>query len=897
MSATQSQPTTPQSAELKALGNLITTLIDEMPNATSADLENEFRIRYDYLANEKWNRPVDENTLWLEAQFKRALAKRATVAPPTTPEPAPESKTLLDWALWAAARGWYIFPCQVQGKFPITPNGYKDSTRDAEVIRKLWTAGTSTIMVKKIDGIDKNVTVPGNPNHNYGIDLGKSNLVVRDYDIVAPDPNMPPTFRVKTGRIVKEGEEGGYHDYYNGSCSTHSMFVPPVEPVIEKLESDKSGDKVAVRYDALGRKVGEHGVTVGEVRSRGSLVVGPGSIHKSGRSYEIISDIPLAESPEQNAEKVYDSGPAIGSDEQNTIAEFVEDAFEKSDVNYKAPAAYCGGFRWLIDCPWEHEHTGGKGISEGGSSSAVFMTAQGKLGYQCQHAHCENREWKELREWMEGKVGEKLPFGKPAPNTVLIAGELPARPPQPIANAIPAKTEAPVKEVTTPKTVAEAAEAAAAITTAALIAAEGWTAKPEDIIPPFDPTVINGIFAEIVELVTRDTTLAPQFVYANAKTIIGIKMCGKVKFADLDAEPRRYTALIGETGSGKGESWRRLMDVLYPRKSDVNENERQLMDRNNSCGIKIINSFDSGAGLKDHFFEPPENLPILCYIDEIAAFGNKGKDTKNPEIIDTIVELADSMSISRVLAKQRGNTSGTKTKRDARLCMVMCGQDGETYMKAFAGRTKIGLWDRFTPEFGVAVDPGKLPEVSQDDAVKMYAKIVLRDYSGTMTTSSDAEEMVNVFWSHQLPEVRKKVRWKKDLMLDAQLIAFGRESKVVELEDVERAIKTFTRQVVIRKVCFKNDASDRIGFYLGRIKDITASMQRQLDAGVEQSNVAKSRRDFERESNAYRDNETHIFDRAWKVHAPHWLKPVTITYSNGRKFDKFLPKPEDDGSN
>jgi ABC-type dipeptide/oligopeptide/nickel transport system ATPase component len=176
--------------------------------------------------------------------------------------------------------------------------------------------------------------------------------------------------------------------------------------------------------------------------------------------------------------------------------------------------------------------------------------------------------------------------------------------------------------------------------------------------------VINGIYAEIVELVTRGTTLVPQFVYANAKTIIGIKMAGKVKFANLDSEPRRYTALIGETGSGKGESWRRMLDILHPQKHDVDENERQLMDRNDSCGIKIINSFDSSAGLKDAFFEPPESFPILCYIDEILGFGNKGKDAKNPEIIDTIIELADSTSISRVLAKRKGD-GGTKTKRDA----------------------------------------------------------------------------------------------------------------------------------------------------------------------------------------------------------------------------------------
>lgn len=876
MSATQSQPTTAASqplAELMALGNLISTLIDEMPNATSADLENEFRIRYDYLANEKWNRHVDENTLWLEAQFKRALAKRGA-AVPTTPKPVPES-TLLEWALDAVRRGFYVFPCDPNGKEPageVVPNGVLGASNDPNVVRGWWAK---------------------NPNYNPAIALGPSNLVGYDFDTVAPFADLPATLTVRSGRNLKPGEAGGIHMYYRGSTNTHSIFVPPVESIVEREEITKKGDTVVVRYDALNRKVGKHGVAVGEIRSRGSYLIWAGAIHKSGNPYTIINDVPLAESPEQNAEKVYDSGPAIGSDEQNTIAEFVEDAFEKCGVNYKAPAPYCGGFRWLIDCPWEHEHTGGKGISEGGSSSAVFMTAQGKLGYKCQHAHCENREWKELRGWMEKKVGEKLPFGKSGVETVLVDGN----PPQSIASAVPTKVEAPAKEGKTQKTkVAEAAEAAAAITTAALVKAEGWTGNLEDIIPPFDPSVINGIFAEIVELVTRDTTLVPQFVYANAKTIIGIKICGKVKFANLDAEPRLYTALIGETGSGKGESWRRLMDVLYPRKSDVNENERQLMDRNDSCGIKIISSFDSSAGLKDHFFDPPENLPILCYIDEITAFGNKGRDNKNPEIIDTIVELADSTSISRVLAKRKGD-GGTKTKRDARLCMIMCGQDGETYMKAFAGRTKIGLWDRFIPEFGVAVDPGKLPEVNQDDAVNMYAKLVLRDYSGTITMSSKAEEMVNVFWSHQLPEVRKKVRWKKGLTLDAHLIAFGRESKVVELEDVERAIKTFTRQVVIRKVCFKNDASDRVGFYLGRIKDITAGMQRQLDIGVEKGSVAKSRRDYERITNAHRDNETHIFDRAWKVHAPHWLQPITVTYSNGRKFEKFLPKLEDAGSN
>jgi putative DNA primase/helicase len=130
-------------------------------------------------------------------------------------------------------------------------------------------------------------------------------------------------------------------------------------------------------------------------------------------------------------------------------------------------------------------------------------------------------------------------------------------------------------------------------------------------IPPFDPTVINGIYAKFVDLITRGTTLAPQFAYVIAKTVVGARMAGKVKFKNLDAEPRYYAALIGETGSGKGEAWRRMLKIL------------QVPGLIDGCGIKIINSADSGAGIKDLFFDPPQGQPVLCYVDEIEGLGNK----------------------------------------------------------------------------------------------------------------------------------------------------------------------------------------------------------------------------------------------------------------------------------
>jgi hypothetical protein len=434
----------------------------------------------------------------------------------------------------------------------------------------------------------------------------------------------------------------------------------------------------------------------------------------------------------------------------------------------------------------------------------------------------------------------------------------------------------------------------------ALESAKEWTANPQTVlkatetvaplpeeidpnsvaaIPPFDPTVINGIYAKLVDLITRGTTLAPQFAYVIAKTVVGARMAGKVKFKNLDAEPRYYTTLIGETGSGKGEAWRRMLKIL------------QAPGLVGGCGIKIINSADSGAGIKDIFFDPPHGEPILCYIDEIEGLGNKASATRNPAIIDTMIELADSTSISRVLAKKSQKREASRTTNDARFCMVICGQDGETYMKAFAGRTKLGIYDRLYPEFGAPVEPGNLPDLDSAEAAKLMTELLLLDYSVTMGMSQEAETRLEAFWKEQAKEVRLKVRWKKNLAMDAFMSAFGRGSKVAELADMDVAIKIFTRQLVIRRVCFSTEVPDRVGFYLGAIKKITERMQRQLAAGVPPGQVARSRRDYESETHAYRNNEEHFFARAWDAHVKVHLHEITIEKGNRQRYSKYLPVP------
>ena len=270
---------------------------------------------------------------------------------------APE-KTLLEHALDCVRRGWFVFPCYPGVKAPagdVVPHGVNQATNDESVIRGWWEK---------------------NPNYNPAIALGPSNLVVYDFDTIKPFDNLPPTFTVQTGREQVNGIVG-IQKYFIGSCKTHG-----------------------------------HPGGGGEVRSRGAYVMAPGAVHPSGMPYVIISDLPLAPSPEQNQEAEKPFGPAIAMGEQETIADYVENAFDAAGIDYHARVAHGeSGLKWFIRCPWHSEHTSGKDFD---TSSAVIMWPSGKLIYECKHSHCLGiRQWKELRACMQQKVGHYLVFGEP----------------------------------------------------------------------------------------------------------------------------------------------------------------------------------------------------------------------------------------------------------------------------------------------------------------------------------------------------------------------------------------------------------------------------------------------------------------------------------------------------
>lgn len=151
-----------------------------------------------------------------------------------------ESHQLLS-ALVCVEKGWYVFPLGHKSKIPdseFAPNGFRSSTNDIQQVKEWWT--------KK-------------PNANIGIDLGRSNLTVLDFDKGRPpeELNLPETLQINTSR--------GTHVYFTGTSQQGNMFFNHIH--------------------------------IGEVKSTNGYVLAPFSEHPDGPIYSVALKAPIAPLP------------------------------------------------------------------------------------------------------------------------------------------------------------------------------------------------------------------------------------------------------------------------------------------------------------------------------------------------------------------------------------------------------------------------------------------------------------------------------------------------------------------------------------------------------------------------------------------------------------------------
>ena len=77
----------------------------------------------------------------------------------------------------------------------------------------------------------------------------------------------------------------------------------------------------------------------------------------------------------------------------------VEKMMKARGLRYDKPTPYEGGVRWVLEeCPWHEEHSDGPG------GSAVFLR-DGIVGFDCKHAHCQERTIRDVFGSVNGGGG------------------------------------------------------------------------------------------------------------------------------------------------------------------------------------------------------------------------------------------------------------------------------------------------------------------------------------------------------------------------------------------------------------------------------------------------------------------------------------------------------------
>jgi hypothetical protein len=159
--------------------------------------------------------------------------------------------SFLDIALQHVARGFKVHPLVPSDKGPITPHGWHDATAEEAKIRAWWSK---------------------TPNANVGLACGPSGKAVLDVDYGLADEaafhewriaaGLPETYTVRTGRRPGFGVQM----YFNGPIPDVGIF--------------------------------ELNGCSGQIKSAAGYVLAAGCLHPSGHHYEVLCDVPFADTPD-----------------------------------------------------------------------------------------------------------------------------------------------------------------------------------------------------------------------------------------------------------------------------------------------------------------------------------------------------------------------------------------------------------------------------------------------------------------------------------------------------------------------------------------------------------------------------------------------------------------------
>ncbi|MGI8925746.1 MAG: bifunctional DNA primase/polymerase [Tepidiformaceae bacterium] len=124
---------------------------------------------------------------------------------------APPAADIVEAAYASAARGWPVFPCQPNGKAPLTSRGFKDATTDPATIRRWWGRW---------------------PDANLAVATGAPGPDVLDVDVKNDAPGLAMLERVRRAGLLGGASalmrtpSSGLHVYFHGTAQAGGAVGP-----------------------------------------------------------------------------------------------------------------------------------------------------------------------------------------------------------------------------------------------------------------------------------------------------------------------------------------------------------------------------------------------------------------------------------------------------------------------------------------------------------------------------------------------------------------------------------------------------------------------------------------------------------------------------------------------
>jgi hypothetical protein len=155
--------------------------------------------------------------------------------------------------------------------------------------------------------------------------------------------------------------------------------------------------------------------------------------------------------------------------------------------------------------------------------------------------------------------------------------------------------------------------------------------------------------------------------------------------------------------------------------------------------------------------------------------------------------------------------------------------------------------------------------------------------------SPEAKAFLDAFWASQPKEIKQKVRLRQNLIIEVCMRAFDRGESVANIEDAKLYAEYFERDKIIRAVHFRGEIASKVGLYIQRLTDIVEAQRDKLNKGQHVALVALSKRDFQTQTYAHKDNEVDVFNRAWTAYAPANMWKIGVRGHNGHAYEKYIP--------